>query len=164
MIWAGLHFPFHMSLVLLMEGINQLFVWGHILEDLIAEFMKLANIPDDASDEEAIGVLNNVTTYVFNTFPSTEDVYQQTQDAFAVFDPTNDNITEAQAEKSFSVIITNIGKVIFDGLGWEVSETEGEGAGEGGLQAEFNHFFDQYLQVFSISFGESHRCTGFSVF
>ncbi|KAI0128964.1 hypothetical protein BJ170DRAFT_355338 [Xylariales sp. AK1849] len=48
--WAGLHLPFHISLVLLLEGSNQFIIWARVSESVDAAVTKLLQVKDSVSD------------------------------------------------------------------------------------------------------------------
>jgi hypothetical protein len=143
-----------MALVLLMEGINQIFVWSHIVEDLDTQLNNLINIPASDNKEQYFSAVNDTVNYVFNTFPSDESTYLQVEDALD-FLSSNTNSTIEQVDSAVGQLMTGIGKVIFEGFGWEAPETEGESEESGNYEDIILKFYQQYLNVFSISFGES---------
>ncbi|KAI1879576.1 hypothetical protein JX265_002530 [Neoarthrinium moseri] len=51
--WAALHMPFHISLVLLLEGANQFVIWARVLEQVDAAIKKLVSVTDKLPDNPA---------------------------------------------------------------------------------------------------------------
>jgi hypothetical protein len=143
-----------MALVLLMEGINQMFVWSHIVEDLDTQINKLLNIPDSDTSEQFWGAVNGTVEYVFNTFPSDEKTYLEVEDALDLLS-SDASATDNQIESAVAQLMTGLGEVIFEGFGWEAPETEAESEVSGNFDEIIGNFYQQYLNVFSISFGES---------
>jgi hypothetical protein len=143
-----------MALVLLMEGINQVFVWSHIVEDLNIEINKVINIPANATAEETFTTVDGIVNYVFNHFPSTADLYQQTQTALAEFAPTS-NATQDEQNVAGVTIFTDLCQIIFEGFGWAVPNTDANLPQTGNLEERVTLFTEQYYYVFSISFGTS---------
>jgi hypothetical protein len=152
MIWAGLHFPFHMALVLLMEGINQVFIWSHISEDLDAQIIAITNFPDNATEAQITDVANSTVNYVFNHFPSTDAVYNEVEDAIGVLNSTT--ATDNEMYDAYATIVNDIIRVIFEGFGWQTEEVNTANAPSGDLVSRIDEFYQQYLNVFSISFGK----------
>ncbi|KAL1963317.1 hypothetical protein VTN77DRAFT_8438 [Rasamsonia byssochlamydoides] len=120
-IWAGLHFPFHLALVLLMEGTNQVFVWSHIAEDVRKKLYALIDLPANPTPQQFFNVWNSTITSVFEVFPSNQDVYDEVQRALQVISPTS-NATDAEANSELVTLVTDMSTVIFEGFGWEVPE------------------------------------------
>jgi hypothetical protein len=116
-IWATLHFPFHLALVLLMEGTNQIFVWSHITKDLNDQLNKLIDIPENATIEQVFDVYNSTVNYVFNIFPATQEVVDKVQKALDDISPQS-NITDVnQLKQDVVTLITKMGNAIFEGFG-----------------------------------------------
>jgi hypothetical protein len=162
MIWAGLHFPFHMALVLLMEGINQAFVWSHISEDINVQITALTNFDVNATGAEVIGVANSTVSYVFSHFPSTDAVYNEVQNAIGVLNSTT--ATPAEQYGAYGAIVNDIVLVIFSGFGWTTEDLSANSAPPTDLTELFNNiaeFYQRYLDVFSIAFGKTVIETAF---
>jgi hypothetical protein len=158
---TALHFPFHLALVLLVEGVNQIFVWSHITADLDTQLGKLDNIPENATDAQTYQIINDTINYVFAHFPSTDDTYYETQDALATLESNSTNITIQEVASAVVQIYQNIAEVIFDGFDWEVPDTadvevdlSGDGNIYDAMSAELAAFGQKYLNIFSISFGK----------
>lgn len=49
--WAALHLPFHIGLVLLLEGSNQFVIWARITESIESAIDKLVSVGDKLPDE-----------------------------------------------------------------------------------------------------------------
>jgi hypothetical protein len=114
------------------------------------------SIPDNATDDQAFAIVNNTANYVLNTFGTTEDMYEQMQEALSALSSTS-NATVDEVNTAAAVIVTDIMEVIFTAFGWEVPNSEnGLDGSEGNLDDQINNFTNQYLNVFSISFGKSN--------
>ncbi|KAJ5172834.1 hypothetical protein N7492_005427 [Penicillium capsulatum] len=75
--WSMCHFPFHVSLALMMEGINQMILTPHIHRD----FTRLFDQVSGSRGVEGFGAadvahkLNDTAHYVFEHFPFTVETY-----------------------------------------------------------------------------------------
>ncbi|KAF7531958.1 hypothetical protein G7054_g8409 [Neopestalotiopsis clavispora] len=49
--WAALHLPFHIALVLLLEGSNQFVIWARVQEGVAVAISKLVSVRDKLPDE-----------------------------------------------------------------------------------------------------------------
>ncbi|KAI0011550.1 hypothetical protein F4779DRAFT_615370 [Xylariaceae sp. FL0662B] len=62
--WASIHLPFHIALVLLLEGANQFFVWARINESIAAAIDKVVqaqySLPEKPTSEEMSKMLEGV--------------------------------------------------------------------------------------------------------
>ncbi|KAK6079917.1 hypothetical protein SCUP515_03758 [Seiridium cupressi] len=62
--WASLHLPFHISLVLLLEGSNQFIIWARVTESIEAAIDKLLTVgdklPDDPTSTQVSQALGDV--------------------------------------------------------------------------------------------------------
>jgi hypothetical protein len=145
-----------MALVLLMEGINQVFVWSHISEDVAVQIIKLTNFPDNATGPDVISVANSTVTDVFSHFPSTDAVYYEVQDALGVLNSTTSTLPDQYS--AYATIVNDIVMVIFSGFGWTTEDLNTNLAPPTDLTELFNNideFYQSYLNVFSITFGKT---------
>ncbi|KAI9923854.1 hypothetical protein ASPWEDRAFT_26443 [Aspergillus wentii DTO 134E9] len=155
-IWGLLHFPFHLALCLMMEGINQTLLWSHIVADSRTIFLPLNTALDnDAAAPELKTVLNNTITYVYSNFDSTQDVWDDVQksmnETLALPDSAD---TDEVLETAFGAV-TETMKTVIEAFGWEMpTETLTEGA-EG-----FWETAHEILKVFNLTFGYFVICTG----
>ena len=96
--WAILHFPFHVCILLLVEGLSRLSVWRKILDIVVPyadEFLAAEAISDPA---EMIKALNKTLEHVFSKFDETEFVLPDPTPYFDILrDANSTNETMANA-------------------------------------------------------------------
>jgi hypothetical protein len=74
-IWAFLHFPFHLSLVLFMEGTAQFIIWRKLTEimgfvrDAFVSALNVVNSDPSASWDDLVQTMNDTTAAVFESYP-----------------------------------------------------------------------------------------------
>src|SRR6266542_3587648 len=74
-IWAFLHFPFHLSLVLFMEGTAQFIIWRKLTEilgfvtDKFVTALNVVNSDPSASCDYLVQTINDTTAAVFESYP-----------------------------------------------------------------------------------------------
>jgi hypothetical protein len=115
-IWAFLHFPFHLALVLLMEGTAQFIIWRKIIEVLaIISDAYTAAVTDwyaspttDATD--LINTLNDTTQAFFLTYPPT---YTKT---YLESEAVLEAMATATDENAFYDAIIELGNIVQSSL------------------------------------------------
>jgi hypothetical protein len=125
-IWAFLHFPFHLSLVLLMEGINQFVIYRHVTEDIDSIFGPLDALPDDASQLDYWTLLNSTFYDTVNVFwPKNNDtaIISEVLDALDILDPTkNINVTTEKLTEASDTVLVELFKLVVEDYGFEPPE------------------------------------------
>ncbi|BCS23604.1 uncharacterized protein APUU_40048A [Aspergillus puulaauensis] len=154
---AILHFPFHLALCLVMEGINQTLLWAHIVGTITSLFNPLLYGIENGTVPTAKlqTMLSDLFTDIFSRFETTDVVYQQAFTSLnetLALDPNESPIQFLNA--SFSAIMLSA-KTVVENFGWEIpTEIEGEGP------LVFAETFDAVLRVFNLTFGYFAVCTG----
>ncbi|KAH8812164.1 bacterial low temperature requirement A protein-domain-containing protein [Xylogone sp. PMI_703] len=159
-IWAFLHFPFHMALVLLMEGINQFVIWRHIIEALGRVFEPLNSaIPDDLDlISGAFDVFNETAYNTLETYWPQKDETLVLNEIFTALDTLNPamnatgNVTVEAATEASGSIILELFKVVLEDFGFEPPEDVAELAPLDQISAYYN--------VFTLVFGYFFTCAG----
>ncbi|RAK72397.1 uncharacterized protein BO72DRAFT_531896 [Aspergillus fijiensis CBS 313.89] len=155
-LWAMLHFPFHVCLCLMMEGINQIFIWAYLWAGISQLFNPLmsginSNTPvDELRDmlgEALDDVLNRFTTYM-DQFYTIESAYNAT-----IALPPNATGTEF-IEKAWPAIMETV-TIIVHNFGWKIPK---EVAAKANLT--FQEVTDAVMKVFDLTFGYFCICTG----
>lgn len=146
-IWTFLHFPFHMALVLLMEGTNQFVSWRHVIEYTNNILAPLDNPdPNQSADLYLLAVNNTINSVLNNAFLGvTEDTYLEVTNDFKNI-TSNPNLTDDQATELATTILVDLLKLIFNGYGFEPPESETEGQ-------DIDTVFNAYYSVFELVFG-----------
>ncbi|KAH8881009.1 hypothetical protein GQ53DRAFT_520559 [Thozetella sp. PMI_491] len=107
LIWAVLHFPFHLSLTLFVEGSAQFVLWYKIAE-VVGWFsttfddamQKLADSTENISVEQVLDTVNSTLDHVFELYPMR---YQDTQVAIDDAYHQLANVTEVIANATTEV-------------------------------------------------------------
>ena len=71
LIWTVLHFPYHVSILLLVEGVSQISVWRKLIDQWDYLNNVIANIPNPADEEgigETVSQVNETMNQFFETF------------------------------------------------------------------------------------------------
>lgn len=151
-LWAFLHFPFHLALVLLMEGINQFVIWRHVVEQLDAVFGPLNNVVNDlaATPQQVFDVLNQTVSDTFSIFqlPRNENaIMAEISQSLDLFNPAlNTNVTEEKLTEAADTIILELFKVIVEDYGF--------GAPGDLTGMSFVDQINAYFGVFQLIFGK----------
>lgn len=145
-IWTFLHFPFHMALVLLMEGINQFVSWRHIIEFMNDTLTPLATVVEGTTKEEYISMWNaTINNIIFETkLPVTEAAYQAITTEFAKI--TDPNISVDEADNVLTTVLVELLKIVFDGYGFEPPAGNAE-------STNALEIINAYIAVFNLVFG-----------
>jgi hypothetical protein len=148
-IWTFLHFPFHLALVLFMEGTNQFISWRHVLEYIDNTF----NPVFVATSDNLVDALNQTISTVLNnpSLPITQDVFESISAEFKTL--SNPDTESSEAETAFSNISAALFKIIFDGYGFEPPEEVPESEGIVGVSEAYYGIFTLVFGYFFISAG-----------
>ncbi|KAF2728351.1 hypothetical protein EJ04DRAFT_415106, partial [Polyplosphaeria fusca] len=170
-IWSFLHFPLHITLVLVLQGISILVIWQQLQQALI-EFLSLLNadLLDDTTYTDAetyAGTLWATTqNYVFqNTIPKGVDITKANQtvsDAYYTIlynydnmDISDGNIGNQTAYKLVSDatadMFTASSSALFDLFGISLPKEKGKKVKKVGAEA-FESTIDSYAKVFELVF------------
>lgn len=153
-IWAFLHFPFHIALVLVMEGVNQFVIWRHIIEALNRIFNPIFALSEDpnATATQLFNLLNQTTYDTLDTYwPQTNDtgIVVEVLNSLANLDPTANatgNITDDVANDSADSIVLQLFKVVLEDFGFEApGDIEALSA-----QAQIDAFYSVFTLVFGL--------------
>lgn len=150
-IWAFLHFPFHMALVLLMEGINQFVIWRHAVEILTAVFGPIDALPDDPTAAQYFDTINQTVYDTLYTFwPTTNDtaIIDEIGNALYQISPSANatgNVTDDQFIEAAESVVLELFKIVVEDFGFEApGDVEGLG---------FDDQINAYYSVFTLIFG-----------
>jgi hypothetical protein len=144
MIWTFLHFPFHMALVLVMEGTNQFVVWRHIVE-VIHNITILRKIPPNTPVLSLKQLLNNTSDYTFTTFPPKHGgcVYGQVGDAIASL---TSNSTRDDVQRASTTVIAELYRTVYENYGFGLNPRENSKSQP--LDQQLNGYYNIFVLVF----------------
>ncbi|PTB73815.1 hypothetical protein M440DRAFT_1440744 [Trichoderma longibrachiatum ATCC 18648] len=78
MLWVSWHLPFHIALVLLLEGANQFIAWSQALQSIKSAAQSIADIthelPSSPSTKEVVQALNETVTEFLESYPPEDEV------------------------------------------------------------------------------------------
>jgi hypothetical protein len=161
-IWTFLHFPFHIALVLMMEGINQFVSWRHVIEYVNTVFDPIYNLPDNATNETIYEAWNTSIQSIGNTVPLTDEQWFTVTDDWnnTFYPPTAVNVTLEQYTNNTLEILSILWESIFNGYGFE-PPVSGDGTEEAITTiAQFNDKVQEYENVFTLIFAYFYICSG----
>jgi uncharacterized membrane protein len=147
--WTFLHFPFHMALVLVMEGTNQLVSWRHVVEYIEKAFDPFFTSFEGGSLPELIAGVNETIITIFeNPFMSlTEEVFNNVSGNFsALANSTISLPTEEQLSENLASILIDLLQLVVGSYGFEPPDAEAEG------QKPPAETYQDYLNVFHLVF------------
>jgi hypothetical protein len=154
-IWAFLHFPFHLALVLLMEGINQFVIWRHAVEILTGVFGPINSLPDTATPAQLFDTVNQTVYDTLYTFwPITNDtsiideIFNDLDKISPAANATG-NVTVDQFIESADSVILELFKIVVEDFGF--SAPGGDAVNGLGFDDQIN----AYYSVFTLIFGSS---------
>jgi hypothetical protein len=169
-IWTFLHFPFHMALVLLMEGTNQLVSWRHITEYMFKVFGPIFAVLEgiqssgsfppqsvivDAFNVSGTAVLNNLF------FSFTDQQVDKILHGFGIISSQNGtNITDGTittyGTPGYEQVVLNVFiellQIVFSGYEFEPPELEDD--------ASPQEIYNKYFGVFNLIFVYFFVCAG----
>ena len=126
--WALLHFPFHVCVLLVVEGVAQLAVWRKVI-DVLTPFGNAMDIYiqmySDNPHSLNISAINNTIYDVFNNFVnSTEGASPYYEEAFARLEGTLGNTTNrTEAGIAFLDIVTSVEDVVLNTYNIHIKES-----------------------------------------
>lgn len=149
-LWTFLHFPFHLALVLLVEGAAQFILWRKIVE-VVASVNKLFLAAEEsftsASSAELSVLFSNVTNVVFERFnPEFTRTIEDAQKAIYGIGNTTFNSTEQlrQVTTLFAVIQDSL----FDSFGIEAPKSAMQMTGAIDPNDEWRKNMDAFVLIF----------------
>ncbi|KAL7806175.1 hypothetical protein V8C26DRAFT_440219 [Trichoderma gracile] len=78
MLWVSWHLPFHIALVLLLEGANQFIAWSQALQSIKSAAQSIVDIthelPNNPTTKEVIQALNETVTELLESYPPEDEV------------------------------------------------------------------------------------------
>lgn len=78
MFWVSWHLPFHVALVLLLEGANQFIAWSQALQSIKSAAQSIVDIKHELSSnpttKEVVGILNETVTELLESYPPEDEV------------------------------------------------------------------------------------------
>lgn len=142
-IWTFLHFPFHMGLVLMMEGTNQFISWRHIIEYLNHTIWPAVPLDSVTFNDTALNLAT--MTILSNTYLGISDeVFEKLNTTLYALDYAEGTPFETALTKW--ELLLELMQIIFDGYGFEppasATDTEDPLA-----------LISSYLNVFYLIFG-----------
>ncbi|KAI9738088.1 MAG: hypothetical protein M1818_005516 [Claussenomyces sp. TS43310] len=153
-VWAFLHFPFHLAVVLLMEGMVQILLWRKICEIINALIIPLTDNVD-LNEPGAIGsafkAYNSTITELLRLFPpetNATGIHSDVGAALSIINPTSNSTDGEQSSAAWRIIGLSL-KVVFEGYGF-VPPVEDENFG--GLQ-DVVTLLNTYFSIFDLCFG-----------
>lgn len=157
--WTFLHFPFHMALVLLMEGTNQILSWRHVVEYIERVFATYPSTFDDGfgpfieSTGEAIEII------VENPFITvSEEVLSYINGNYTILTNANLSATDVATQEtildSLKFVLIDLLQVTVSSYGFEPPDAEAE-ASKDPLETYQDYFnvFHLVFEYFFISAG-----------
>lgn len=167
-IWAFAHFPFHLALVLTMEGTNQFVSWRHIIEFINRTFREINVVyaSKTSTNLEFLQAMNNTVQFVLNSgiFSVTQDTYEKAQVSIGILmewataNKTTSGLTLA-ANAATESLYTVMFETIFDGYDFEpprIKSSDNPTPASGGAASSSDGLDDvvaQYYHIFELIFG-----------
>ncbi|KAI2620637.1 hypothetical protein GGS26DRAFT_570434 [Hypomontagnella submonticulosa] len=137
--WTSLHLPFHIALVLLLEGTSQFVVWARIIESTNAAIAKVletvSKITDDYTSEEVVDLIGGVVkpflkqyqpVDVLETWKSVNETLEHIADipdSFWSSDPAPDDPTLVHYESDLVDLINTMINAVYNAFGIEAPES-----------------------------------------
>ena len=153
----ALHFPFHMALVVLVEGINQVFRFSHVMDDYITQINDLERRlePSETSDQ-IVNAINGTLVFVNDHFLTGENdgEYEQWQNTLESM-RSDANITLDEILENLSDILVKVTKAVFEAFEVELPNSEAEEELSGSASQRLTETLGQYENLFNLTFGRS---------
>jgi hypothetical protein len=167
-LWSFAHFPLHVVLVLVLQGISLLIIWAQlvqVLHGMYADFtyvLKSANLAADGKDfANQMGAIAN--EWIFNRIPDRHDAAEEINAAssalanladaydWLVVSPAN-TTARAQFRTASNSLVTATTKALFDSFDVNVPKEFMYNATEAKSEIKFREVFHKYLGVFQLVF------------
>ncbi|KAK8874039.1 bacterial low temperature requirement A protein-domain-containing protein [Apiospora arundinis] len=163
--WAGLHLPFHIALVLLVEGTNQFIIWWRISESIDIASHKLLDL--DKVEPTSDAVVKELTKRVYYWLekyppPNILDAYQGVNTTLAHIkelpnsfwnstDIPDTDPSSIQWSKDVSELYLTMVSGIFNNFGVEAPETEEKKSSDNVTGHDSHDVIDQSAMLDAIS-------------
>jgi low temperature requirement protein LtrA len=167
-LWSFAHFPLHVVLVLVLQGISLLIIWAQlvqVLHGMYAEFgrvLKSARLAADGKDfaDQMSAIANG---WVFNRIPDRHDAAEEINAAsntlayladaydWLVVNPAN-TTARAQFRTATNGLVTAATKALFDSFDVNVPKELMYNATQAKSEIRFREVFHKYLGVFQLVF------------
>jgi low temperature requirement protein LtrA len=165
-IWSFVHFPLHVVLVLVLQGVSLLIIWAQVVPVLFGMYSDFAAIVNDADNYANSTILTKelndaAYNWVFNYVPKGVDATKEIEtaanaliniaDAFDHLTINVDNVTAAEKySQGLSDLLAAATKTLFDGFSVTVPKNKAAYGTEKNLNL-MKVFYD-YLGVFQLVF------------
>ncbi|CAG8983789.1 hypothetical protein HYALB_00006754 [Hymenoscyphus albidus] len=123
-IWAFLHFPFHLALVLLVEGTSQFIIWRKVVEavqginDSYSEVIKEYNLSNNRTSVGLSTVIVETTIKIYEHFPPIyTSTISETQDA--IYKIGNATFGSAEQTDGLKTLFATVQDSIFNSFNIE---------------------------------------------
>ncbi|OTA99764.1 hypothetical protein M426DRAFT_251883 [Hypoxylon sp. CI-4A] len=136
--WTSLHLPFHVALVLLLEGVGQFILWARIVEDTTSAIRKVASatagFDDDVTSEEVSETLGNVVRSFLTEYPPAEIIetmesvnetlehIAEIPNSFWDSDPSSDDSTLLHYQSDVAELMNTMINAVYTFFGTEPAE------------------------------------------
>ncbi|KAF4625473.1 hypothetical protein G7Y89_g12696 [Cudoniella acicularis] len=158
-LWAFLHFPFHLALVLSVEGTAQFIVWRKVVEvvaGINAQFSAAGRAFTGNSSVALSSLFVNVTNDIYNNFPPAfTQTILETQDAIYIIGNATFNSTEQF--KGISTLFSVIRDSIFDSFNIEPPESKND------LADDPNDEWLRHMEAFKLVFAYFFVASGLTL-
>ncbi|MCJ1398276.1 hypothetical protein MMC11_001473 [Xylographa trunciseda] len=143
-IWMICHFPFHLAVLLTVEGISQFSIWRKVV-DLIQPYVtSMETYPSDLHGAQLAAYLNDTLQVLYSRF-SGSTVEQP--DLGTYFDIFNDPSTTYDERVAAGYNITTAG-IVFICENFQIEPPESDSAGVATPADDFEQIYNSYIVVF----------------
>jgi low temperature requirement protein LtrA len=167
-LWSFAHFPLHVVLVLLLQGISLLIIWAQlvqVLHGMYVDFWRVLRFAKDAANghdfANRMGVIAH--EWVFDRIPDPHDSAEEIiaaskalahlADAYDWLKESPANTTaRAQFTTAVNSFVTATTKALFDTFDVNVPEEFSHSALQADTEIKFREVFYKYLGVFQLVF------------
>ncbi|MCJ1380883.1 hypothetical protein MMC17_003992 [Xylographa soralifera] len=143
-IWMICHFPFHLAVLLTVEGISQFSVWRKVVDLILPYVNSMENYPSNIHGADLAVYFNNTIQALYSRF-SGSTVEQP--DLGAYFNVFSDPTTSLDQRIAAGYNITYAG-IVFVCENFEIEPPESDSAGDTGPEQDFEGIYDSYIVVF----------------
>jgi low temperature requirement protein LtrA len=157
-IWTFLHFPFHIALALLMEGINQFISYLHINQFINRIFDPITKWENNATSTE-LDLFNAMNVTVYNVldyyFDTTEATWEKTLSQLQVLLPNSTASSDVIGNTTEAILVT-LYTTVYSGYDFEPPENP-DSEGQTPTVEEFEN---SYNSLFTLIFEYFFICAG----
>ena len=138
------HFPFHLAVLLTVEGISQFSVWRKVIDLMLPYVNSMENYPSNIHGANLAAYFNNTIQALYSRLPGS-NVEQPDLGAYlGVFgDPTTS--LDQRIAAGFNITYAGI---LYVCENFEIEPPENDSAGDAGPMQEFAEIYDSYIVVF----------------